>query len=817
MSDVAPDGLASTVSVAEIRRQVEADKARAMEAIREAGHQMRHSPQYAFPTDITGNPSGNADHVSFNSERLRSLETVCRSPFYCRIDTTLTLNGEEEPCQILISKAREIGVVEGNGWRVVSWTSPLANLIEGKLPKDRVELSIRRASVCYLIHERTKYEVLLPQFENGEFRLIAGDAALGSEADLDALLEAPSSIEALPAREYTAKPSFGLSDIIVLRDEPQRAAMALPFGDSVVIEGPPGSGKTSIGIMRIAGLYDRQWEELGIDRITGQPLHDYNTMHVLVYNDEMVEYLRSLAQSIGVEHVQVRTTQDFFRRICQQTKLLTGTVRRDGTSLAIMKGRREALRAFYAGFKMNATRYWDNHCDDLRAALFDIAPDFLALADRLADWVGRIQNSTVTEDRITGQIGIADAISQAVEGIRRGQSPTRRALSVAGDLAPQGSRSRELSIEALQARLPDARELVADAIRGVCSRADSTRAMFGLAEYENLKRALAESGVPARAIEAADNQWRSQYEGTLPAYSELDLAMLAWLGARTLLSENQQRRPWIGGQLDQVTHLVVDEVQDLSPSHLTVLASQLAPNGTMTLVGDIHQNLNPYAGLRRWEDVPIPNVRRTAFGVNHRQTLQLGSFLKALHAGLYDEACLWEPSNRTKGPVPRIGVARSWKSIVRAISEEARHWRDTIEGSDGATVAVLYDGRIKPKRLTWLQKSVAAALSNDGTPVQVAMPGAGGEPLRRTNRVVIASVRQTKGLEFDAVVFIEPSPRWSKPTSEVDVRVRNGFYVAASRARAGLSVCMSNLPQCLDAIAADDLCETVKWEPEASE
>lgn len=818
MSKQAQLDTASSVTAAEVRANVDSDKARAIEAIKKAGHEIRNFQQFTFKTDITGRPDLNATYGRFKREQLRSLETVYRAPFYCRIDTTLTIDGDDESLQVLISKARETGgVVEGDGWKVVSWTSPLANLIEGKRPKQLVELKTRRAAVYYLIHETTKYEVLLPQFENGEFHLRSGDAAVANEADLDAWVEPSTSLEELPPKEYTAKASFGLSDIIVLRDEPQRAAMALPFADSVIIEGPPGSGKTSIGIMRIAGLYDRQWEELGLSRDKDRPFHDYSTMRVLVYNDEMVEYLKSLAQSIGVEHVQVNTTQDFFRRICQRTKLLTGTARKDKPSLAVMKGRREVLRAFFAGFKAHAARYWELHRDDLRAALFALGPDFLALANRLGDWITRIQQASVTDDRISGLIGIADAITQSADDIRAERSPTRRARSVAGDLVPKDERIKELSAEVLQKRLPDAKKLVEEAIRGACSRSDATKAMFGLAEYVELKEALTADGIASRVIDDADRLWRKQYIGALPAYSELDLAMLSWLGSKVLLSSNQTRRPWIGGQLDQVTHLVVDEVQDLSASHIAVLASQLASKGTLTLVGDIHQNLNPHAGLRRWEDIPLPGVRRTAFGVNHRQTRQLGAFLKALHSGLYGEACAWEPSSKSVGPIPRAGTARSWNVLTKAIADEARYWREKISGNTGATVAVLYDGRLKPGRLAWLHKKVAAALSDDGTPVEVAIPGAGGEPLRRTDRVVIASVRQTKGLEFDAVIFIEPKPRWSKPEAQIDVRVRNGFYVAASRARAGLSVCMSNLPTCLEGIVSEGLAQLVEWESKSSE
>lgn len=323
--------------------------------------------------------------------------------------------------------------------------------------------------------------------------------------------------------------------------------------------------------------------------------------------------------------------------------------------------------------------------------------------------------------------------------------------------------------------------------------------------------ALRQSGVPSRTAEDGDRLWRRQYAGDLPAYSEFDLAMSAWLGSKLLLSARAARKPWIGGRLERLTHVVVDEAQDLPPSHLAVLASQLVPDGTMTLVGDIHQNLNPHAGLRRWEDAHLPERVMSAFGVNHRQTRQLGEFMQGLHSALFSEGCPWKPSDKTTGPRPRAGTARSWSELVRAVAAEVRYWREAISGQAEATVRILYDGRLQPKRLHWLQHQLATALSDELIPVEVAMPASGGEPLRRTDRVVIASVRQTKGLEFDAVVFVEPRPRWSKALEDIDLRIRNGFYVATSRARAGLSMCMSNLPACMDSLVQDGLCQIVNW------
>ncbi len=798
----------------EIREVVRADKETGLEVIKAAEQELSSFSLIVPHQDITGKPHGVIQFERYKMDQLRNLQVVTRTPYFLRVTADRTERDKTERVLVLLTKARNVGAaVFGEAWMLTTWTSPIGLAIRGKAPGERVKFERDRV-VIFDVREFANYEELLPRFVNGEFVLPDGrPAAVVSEDELEALLATAPTTAELPSVEYETKRTFGLNDIIVLVDKPQIAALALPFKQSAIIEGPPGTGKTSIGIMRIAVLYDQQWEELGLQRDRDRPFHDYNTMRVLVYNDEMVEYLKSLASSIGVEHVQVGTTKDFFRRICRETKVLSGTERRDRPSLAIIKGRREALVAYFAGFKMHSKRWWQKHEGELRRELFNLGPDFLTLADRLDGWIQRIQDATVEHDRINGSVGIADGLSDVVGDIRRGRSPTRAATSPAkrGDATSGDGKPAQLDPNVNQGRLADARKLVEGAIRGACSRAEITRAMFELPEYDAIKNALRQNGVPLRRIEDGDRLWRKQYEGDFPAYGELDLAMSAWLGANLLLSVKDTGRPWIGGRLERLTHIVVDEAQDLSASHIAVLASQLVPNGTMTLLGDIHQSLNPYAGLRRWDEARLQDAVMSTFGVNHRQTRQLGEFLQALHPKLVQEECHWEPSSKAFGPVPRAGKAQSWADLIPAIEAEIRHWRGGISGETGATVAVLYDGRLDPKRLQSLQSGLENALSDDLIPVELALPHGGGEALRRTDRVIIASVRQTKGLEFDAVIFVEPRAMWSKPLEDIDIRARNGLYVATSRARAGLSMCMNNLPACIESLVRDGLCQMVHW------
>lgn len=806
------------VTAQELRENVDADKTLSIEVIDKAKEQITSFLNIELTPDITGQPNGVQQFNQYKRDQVRNLDHIKRSPFFSRISAQMTIQGQTEDMNILLTTARELGgVFVEDGWMLASWTSPLALNIRGKKPGDRVEIKVRTSPVIYKVDETAQYEELLPRVVGAKFHLKDGMAVLENEDELDSMAAASKPSTEIKAKEYQAKTTFGLSDIIVLVDEPQRAALALPFDQSVTIEGPPGSGKTSVGIMRIAVLSDQQWDFLKLDRKVAKPFHSYTTMRVLVYNEEMVEYLKGLAQSIGVEHVEISTTKQFFLRACRAVKLLTGTHRKDKQSLASLKGRREMLKAYFAGFKAHAISYWVRHETELRQKLFALGPDFLVLSDWLNGWIERIRSTVLDGDRIVGSIRIADPLTEVVETIRHGGSATSKATTWEKSVpAPSAVTTNRLPVDQIPPLLAEAKKLVETVVRGACSRVGATRAMFDLPEYADAKQAVLADGVPERTVEDGDRLWRRQYAGDLPAYSELDLAMSTWLGAPLLLSNHPTRTPWIGGKLEQLTHIVVDEAQDLSPSHLIVLATQLAPKGTMTLVGDIHQNLNPHTGLRRWQDAGLPEMKMSAFSVNHRQTQQLGEFMRALHLELFGEESMWTASSKTTGPLPRAGVARSWSQLARAIATEARHWCDRFSGSGNARVAVLYDGIIQPMRLKWLRKKLEVALSDLLLTVELISPSGGGEQLRRPDQVSIAPVRQSKGLEFDAVIVVESKSRWSKPVDQIDLRYRNGFYVATSRAQAGLSLCMSNLPSCIQDLVNRGLCDSVAW-PEENE
>jgi len=817
MSTIEPKVVLPSLEITpiDLRKHVEADKALAVLTMRKADDDAAAFNPARMQPDITGQPGAIGRYNSFKREQQRALEQIGRSPFFAKVEALRTDHDGSENVKLLVTKARDTGgIVCGDGWEVVSWTAPVTAVVLdkpfGSTGKFYVvsRKSRRPVLTTYEIGVSARYEEIVPRLKNASYAFGFGNVILTSEDDLAEMTWAmPDPVEARPA-VYEAKPTFGLGDIIVLADQPQRAAMLLPFDQSVVIEGPPGSGKTSIGIMRIACLYDQQWAKLGLEKGKDAPFHDYESMSVLVYNEEMVDYLNSLKQSIGA-NVYVETTKDFFQRMCRGTKLLSGTQFVDKPTLAALKGRGEVLETFFAAFQQHAAEYRTHEVMALRESLFLIAPDFVSLAVAIEAWHARVARARCSGGSVSEGILLSDSLTQAAEDIRAGASPSRFCLDAAGQL-PDTLRNgpSRLSEDRLREGLRSAKKHMEKYVRGVCERAAITKTMFKMPEYAALLDAAAADGILPRDVASGDRLWKKQYRIENPSYSEFDLAVFAWLSAKILLAGSSAEVPWIGAKRERLTHLAVDEAQDLSPCHISTLASLLTSGGTLTLVGDLHQNLNPLAGMRRWEDARVVGLNRCVFGVNYRQTNQLGSFLKELHRGLFDEEPGWSASPKLFGEIARAGTVRCYSDLARAVRHEALRWREHIPN---ATVAVLYDGRMKRKRMEWLRREIAQQLSGDLTSVDAVAEGSNSSSLRRTDRIIIASVRQTKGLEFDAVIFIETKRAWSKPLAEVDVRVRNGLYVAASRARAGLSLCMAGLPSCVTDIHAQGHCELVDW------
>jgi hypothetical protein len=213
-------------------------------------------------------------------------------------------------------------------------------------------------------------------------------------------------------------------------------------------------------------------------------------------------------------------------------------------------------------------------------------------------------------------------------------------------------------------------------------------------------------------------------------------------------------------------HIVVDEVQDLSPMQLRMLTRR-SLSGSMTVVGDIAQATAPWAP-RRWSDItdhlpkrrPPKQVELTVSYRTPAEVVEVAAKVLAVAA----------PELQPPTPVRRTGVPPRLVSVELPTAGAAAP-PGVGEGSDAADareaalaravaqaaaeeVAAVGTGRVAVLAPGALLTPIAAALAEAGTPVvdpRDMRRGGLSEPL------VLLAADAANGLEFDAVVVAEPS------------------------------------------------------------
>lgn len=211
------------------------------------------------------------------------------------------------------------------------------------------------------------------------------------------------------------------------------------------------------------------------------------------------------------------------------------------------------------------------------------------------------------------------------------------------------------------------------------------------------------------------------------------------------------------------------------------LLMRRCPSRSMTVVGDVAQT-GELAGTTTWDQVFEPYVaqrwRLAELTVNYRTPAEVMAVAADVLAAV-------DPSLQPPRSVRSAGVA-PWSARV----EPARLAADLV-AAVRAEAAEVPDGR--------LGVLVPAARSDElGRDLIAAVPEAAvGEQPDLRNRVVLMTVRQAKGLEFDSVIVVQPDEILAESP-----RGLSDLYVAVTRATRRLGVLHTgDLPKVLSTLA----------------
>lgn len=692
-----------------------------------------------------------------------------KTPYFghLRLDETVLARGGKGP-----GKERRRDVLVGSrqyldaaaGVRIVDWrNAPVSRIFyryrEGDSYEETLgdqpvegEVSARRtvAIVDGELRKVTAPQGTFVREADGRWRRAAAHTARLRLPGQAAPAPTATAVEADRTRSTTADRL--LPAIAAMLDKEQYDLITKPGTGLVAIQGSAGSGKTTVGLHRVAYLHASQPSRF-------KP----HKMLVVVPNEALVHYTSRVLPALGVEGVPVMTFQ------------------------------RWAVRAVMDMFPK------------LPTAISDETPP---LVTRVKNHPAMLEATTTIAAEITARVAtkLEGTMAKWPDGDRvvaawnatRG-APDRRVTQLAQWLTGK----REIHGSEPAAKLPQVTRSALEAL-GQELR-NETRAVLGawdeiLTSRERLDRHFGNrfgkgqlDQVHEWCVRQARVRAEGERDGETPSIDLEDRALLLRLFQVI-------RGPLLDGdgQPIVVAHLFIDEVQDSSPVELKVMlevatgaADERSKPGadrdvsrlSVTLAGDVAQRMQEEEEAHvafDWDatlkelGVPGGAGMIEPLKVSYRSTGEITAFARGVLGPFAHEA---EPIATREGPPVELFTFASTGEGVAFLADALR---DLALSEPEANVALL--SRFPQQAEVYYEGLLRAEVPN----------------VRRVRRqdftwergFDVTDVRQTKGLEFDEVILLETTAS-SYPESPA---ARHALYVGATRAAHQLWCLASEAP-----------------------
>jgi len=571
-----------------------------------------------------------------------------------------------------------------------------------------------------------------------------------------------------------------MRDIVATIQAEQDEIIRAPMAGVLVVQGGPGTGKTVVALHRAAYLLYAHADRLSRSGVL-----------VVGPNNRFLHYIEQVLPSLGETGVVLATAGQLFPGVEAQAS--------DSPEAAVLKGDLRMTRLLAAAVKARQRIPAGPVRLEVEGSTVTLYPRDVEQARGRAQHSRKPHNEARARfvgdllELLAGRLAKAqrtdldaDTRGELINALRNSPDVRREINLCWMPLTPQRLlRDLYADAEALAVLAP----WLSAAERRALHRPRSapwTPADVALLDEaaELLGPDEADSDAAARSAEAAERAREVEYAGrVLDMVADLapDAARMTTADAladrygsggsrRELVEEAASDRNWAFG------HLVVDEAQELSAMQWRLLMRR-CPSRSMTVVGDIAQTGSP-AGARSWEQMLDRYVggrwRLAELTVNYR----------------------------TPGRIVEVATAMLAESGIPATamtSARQGDWPPTAERVAGGLAAAV--ARVVTAELEALGDGtagrlavIAAATDQPGLAEELReLPGAG-------ERLAVLTPAQSKGLEFDAVVLVEPAAILAGSP-----RGASDLYVAMSRATQRLRILHRRpLPAALAGLPAPD-------------
>ncbi len=647
--------------------------------------------------------------------RAESLKDVPDAPlFFGRLDYEVASDPDLVGAMLHIGR-RHVHDQEGTPV-VIDWRAPVSRPFYRASRTDPMGLRLRRR-FGFSGADLTAYED----------ELFSPGGTARKPADRWAEEEGPSVAE--PSKLLVAeieRPRSGpMRDIVATIQPEQDDIVRADAGRTVCVQGAPGTGKTAVGLHRVAYLLYAHKEQVTRRGVI-----------VVGPNLAFLSYIRDVLPALGELEVKQTTVAELVAAALGPVPVrgidsdAAGLVKGDARMAEVLR------RALWTSIRKPA------------------GP--LVVARGARRW------------RVPAYEVVELALELQARGVRYGAGRELLGHRIAHVILSQ----MEAAGETCDDRTHDAvRRTVAvrACVDEVWPKIDARRLVSGLLSSPSALAAAA-SGVLSEAEQAAIT-WSPAPRGPGSAkWSRADLVLLD--EAADLI----ERTP-------SLAHVVVDEAQDLSPMEIRALGRRCA-TGAATVLGDIAQGTTPWAATS-WPDLlrhlGKPDATITELDVGYRVPRQILDFasllLPSIAPGLMPARSLRaDPAALTvtqmaAGELP----ARLAAACAAALSTPGSVAVICADPQADEVAAVL--------RAAGLPFGILGTVLPEGPVLPEDAVPSGEEPGAVAGRLTIVPVTLAKGLEFDHVVLVEPG---RIATGEAFGLRR--LYVALTRAVSRLTV-----------------------------
>lgn len=563
-----------------------------------------------------------------------------------------------------------------------------------------------------------------------------------------------------------------LKEITPLIDRRQFELITRPDSGLVVIQGGAGSGKTTIGLHRLAYLAFQDPRRFRPDR-----------MLIIVFNEALARYIAGVLPALGVNGVAIRTYEDFAGRLRQALFPGLPSRYRDDTPAVVtrLKKHPAMLRAIDAHVARVQARL-DGEVESALRSEGATGESLLEIWQKSAERVPAHRLHALAA-RLEGADGRALSTNARVSlerTIKVGLASTRDVVQHWAELLSDHGLLKQIFAERARGEL-SANDI--DRAHAFCAaRIGDVLEEVSLREErkaERARKAEEEGDEPERRPKSRqkddeDDEPRDEDRELRQGIDGRDVDDSARLDPEDdalLLRLSQRLRGPLtrnAASKDPVIyeHILIDEAQDLSPVELSMVLGTVNRSESVTLAGDVQQRLLLDNGFSDWKQVlgelGLSHVEVEPLKLSYRSTHEIIDFARHVLGPLSHKDA--PEATRSGAPIELFSFAHTGDSV--AFLAEAL--RELLSDEPNASVAVVtrfpeqadayYDGLFRGE-VPKLRR-----IAEQDFPFK---PG-----------VDVTDIRQVKGLEFDYVVLAEVTET-SYPS---DDEARHLLHIGATRA-----------------------------------